>query len=178
MPRRALGVAAPLLLTAFGFHDGPVLPIGVTYHTATALPDGRLLIAGGYDAVGNSHDEVWLYEPWTGRLTAGAPMLSAHHFHTATLLRDGRVLVVGGKSGNNQLAFTEFYDPRTDTWTDAGFLSDPRERRFRRCSTTAACSSSAASTRPRPRPRTCSTTGCGSREPRWRRRRAVARPSR
>lgn len=82
--------------------------------TATALRDGRVLVAGGFD-VGTLQDcpasltvesrcfdltassDAWLFEPATGRFhpVAGG-MLTARGGHTATLLPDGRVLVAGG----------------------------------------------------------------------------------
>src|ERR1051326_7475881 len=59
-------------------------------HTATLLPDGRVLIAGGFIScdIGSvchkpDHDE--LYDPATGTFTATVP----------DLLPDGRVLVAG-----------------------------------------------------------------------------------
>ena len=63
-------------------------------HTATLLPDGKVLVAGG-----SSRDETAsteLYDPATGTWSAAAPMSAARDSHTATLLPDGRVLVVGG----------------------------------------------------------------------------------
>src|SRR5215468_4748399 len=68
-------------------------------HTATLLPDGRVLIAGGCAVDGCTTAEVEpsseFYVPGRGFI-AGPPMLHPRSGHSATLLRDGRVLIVGG----------------------------------------------------------------------------------
>ncbi len=83
--------------------------------TATALPDGRVLVAGGFDTVENMAEcptslpagahcfavtatkNAWVFDPTSARfypVTGG--MLAARAGHTATLLPGGRVLVAGG----------------------------------------------------------------------------------
>ena len=70
-------------------------------HTATLLPDGRVLIAGG-DGVRpadfNDHGlrsmEIW--DPATGAFSPLADLRIGRANHTATLLQDGSVLIVGG----------------------------------------------------------------------------------
>ena len=68
-------------------------------HSATLLPDGRVLVAGGFSsAFTDKLSAAELYDPGTGRWTATGSMVTARGGHTATLLPDGRVLVAGGCS--------------------------------------------------------------------------------
>jgi Galactose oxidase, central domain len=61
-------------------------------HTATLLPDGRVLIVGGLGAESTAE----LYDPAGGRFTEAAPPLTPRVGHTATMLLDGRVLIADG----------------------------------------------------------------------------------
>ncbi|CAN5787830.1 hypothetical protein BH24DEI2_BH24DEI2_08420 [soil metagenome] len=60
-------------------------------HTATLLADGRVLIAGGYDAQGNYLSSTELYDPVTNSFTPAASLNSARADHIAVSLQDGRV---------------------------------------------------------------------------------------
>jgi N-acetylneuraminic acid mutarotase len=104
--------------------------------TATLLPDGRVLVAGGQvnsrDFPGNTEGtaSAEIYDVRTGTWTATASMLTEHAFgHAATLLLDGRVLVVGGAccgASPEPVASAELYDPATATWTATGSMGRPR----------------------------------------------------
>ena len=63
-------------------------------HTATLLPDGRVLVVGGYNA--NSLTSAELYNPALNSWSAAENLTVARNYHTATLLPNGRVLVAGG----------------------------------------------------------------------------------
>jgi hypothetical protein len=105
-------------------------------HTATLLPNGKVLIVGGgtseyvLTAAGLSTAE--LYDPSTATFSATGGMSVPRMSHTATLLPDGRVLITGGYAGivNQALAgataTAELYDPRTGTFTPTGQMSVPR----------------------------------------------------
>ncbi|PYL08557.1 MAG: hypothetical protein DME33_06870 [Verrucomicrobia bacterium] len=96
------------------------------YHTATLLPNGQVLVAGGI--AGNPQDpgesltSAELYDLATGTWRPTGSMSIAHSHHTATLLPSGQVLVAGGYSGSNALS-AELYDPATGVWTPTGSLS-------------------------------------------------------
>jgi hypothetical protein len=109
-------------LTGAGSH----LSEGRTWHTATLLPDGRVLVVGGY---GNTTtlNSAEIYDPDTGMWTSTDHMATARGSHTATLLPDGTVLVVGGDNDSaNSLASAERYSPNGsgNKWTSAGTMTN------------------------------------------------------
>ncbi len=96
--------------------------------TVTLLPDGRVLLAGGFDDR-NSPKGVTasaeLYDPGSETWTITGSMIAPRANHTATLLPDGRVLVAGGHDLDNATASAELYDPASGTWTATGSMSTP-----------------------------------------------------
>ncbi|WP_437678242.1 kelch repeat-containing protein [Sorangium sp. So ce131] len=76
---------------------------GIVGHTATLLPDGKVLLAGGHsfslgDGMPFPLREPTLFDPVTGDAATGSGLTSDRADHTATLLLDQRVLVTGGFS--------------------------------------------------------------------------------
>jgi hypothetical protein len=89
------------------------------FHTATLLPNGKVLVAGGND--GNSPlNSAELYDPTTGTWSS-TPNLNAP-VHTATLLSNGKVLVLEGyaDADGHITSSAELYEPATGTWTSTG----------------------------------------------------------
>lgn len=94
-------------------------------HTANLLPDGDVLVAGGYNGftedVGGTHTNLSvaeLFDPSNDRWGEAPPMLVARSFQTSTSLKEGRVLVVGGwESPGSPEASAEIYSPETNNWT-------------------------------------------------------------
>ena len=91
-------------------------------HTATLLPNGMVLVAGGEN--GSALSSAELYNPATGTWTPTGAMTIARDYHTATLLPNGQVLVAGGHTGYvaagdrfSSLSSAELYNPATGTWT-------------------------------------------------------------
>jgi len=89
-------------------------------HTATLLPNGMVLVAGGLDSTGLPSASVELYDVATGAWTATGSLINVRELHTATLLPNGKVLVVGGRGTSGVLATAELYDPPTGAWAAAG----------------------------------------------------------
>ena len=77
----------------------PVSATARDFHTATLLPNGKVLVAGGANGSGFLASAE-LYDPATGTWSATGSLNTARYQHTATLLADGKVLVVGG-GGNS-----------------------------------------------------------------------------
>jgi hypothetical protein len=81
-------------------------------HTATLLPNGQVLIAGGDDtSAGDAFASPELYDGTTGTFSPAGSMTTARSFHTATLLSNGRVLIAGGDDGDVALASAELSQP-------------------------------------------------------------------
>ena len=80
------------------------------------LPDGRYLIAGGFDGTGPLA-RVEIYDPDADRIVAAAPMRVARSNFAGAPLGDGRVLVTGGSGVSGGLASAELYDPAADRWS-------------------------------------------------------------
>jgi N-acetylneuraminic acid mutarotase len=64
-------------------------------HTATLLPDGRVVVVGGETTAAPAL-AIQAFDPATGEWTTLADLPSKRENHTTTLLADGRLLVVGG----------------------------------------------------------------------------------
>src|SRR5262249_54910382 len=91
-----------------------------TFHTATLLPDGRVLVAGGYvSSSPYASASAERYDPATGAWTPTGLLNKGRAYHTANLLPNGKVLVAGGSSGifDNPTNTVELYDPAgTGAW--------------------------------------------------------------
>src|SRR5436190_1890257 len=95
-------------------------------HTATLLPNGMVLVAGGF-APNSVLASAELYDPASGTWTATGRLNTARAEHTATLLPNGMVLVAGGEHrGGKVCASAELYDPASGTWTPTGSLNTAR----------------------------------------------------
>ncbi len=93
-------------------------------HTATLLPNGKVLIAGGgVDNSGSHSASAELYDPSTRTFARTGDMTTARGWHTAVLLPNGKVLIAGGANppaGNARTRSAELYDPSTGTFTATG----------------------------------------------------------
>jgi hypothetical protein len=100
------------------FSNGEVIILGNLkkaryHHTENLLPNGKLLIAGGFgtDAGVNSLHEIEEVDLNTGITEVVGSFFVARAGHTSTLLPDGRILFAGG-SNKEPLDTAEIYDPK------------------------------------------------------------------
>jgi hypothetical protein len=91
-------------------------------HTATFLPNGKVLMAGGSVANPITPRGAELYDPATETLSYSGNLTVGRYGHTATLLPNGKVLVAGGDGAD----LAELYDPGTAIWTSASILNAGR----------------------------------------------------
>jgi N-acetylneuraminic acid mutarotase len=104
------------------------LATGRSAHTATRLPSGKVIVAGGIGTGGSALASSELYDPASRTWSTARALAMARHSHTATLLDSGKVLVVGGLDDSGvSLPSAELYDPATDAWEPARPLAAARD---------------------------------------------------
>lgn len=105
--------------------------------TATLMPDGRVLIAGGWAAIGPTDPlrvegkpvtvAAELFDPISGKSQPTGNLNAARYRHAAVTLPDGRVVLLGGYGiGVPAVSSVEIYDPSTGTFTPKGHLVESR----------------------------------------------------
>ncbi|MBL8896139.1 MAG: hypothetical protein JNM84_00865 [Planctomycetes bacterium] len=108
-------------------------------HTATTLPNGKVLIYGGVAyttflgiPLPSFPAEGQLYDPATDTYAATPASSAGRAWHTALLLSDGRVLMVGGFNGSfiplalNAIPDCIVYDPAQNSWSSFAPLQHGR----------------------------------------------------
>ncbi|MEY2509690.1 MAG: hypothetical protein QOE26_453 [Verrucomicrobiota bacterium] len=99
-------------------------------HSATLLPNGKVLVAGGFDSsFYNVLTSAELYDPASGTWTPTGDMHNPRTDHRAILLPNGKVFVdhAGGNSTQVSRNVVELYDPASGTWTETDFGGLPNE---------------------------------------------------
>jgi RHS repeat-associated protein len=101
----------PLLSAAQASNTAPA-----SGQTATLLPNGSVLLAGGQDATGHANSALWLRDLQGNQRELPSALQIARTGHTATVLPDGTVLVLGGIGADGQLVQpAEIFDPQTES---------------------------------------------------------------
>ncbi len=125
-------VSSVSVLSAGLSYADSITPVGVpmttsrSKHTATALYDGRVFLAGG---ASDSSAELFTFgaPPTYGSFTPTGNLATGRSQHMATLLPGGRVLITGGTDGSgNVLSSAEIYDPASGTFFNAGNMTTGR----------------------------------------------------
>src|SRR5579864_9462136 len=96
----ALRLLGSVLALASVAHTQTFVPTGSLniareYDTATLLPNGMVLIVGGYGSTGYLASAE-LFNSATGTFSMTGSLNTARENHTATLLQNGLVLIAGG----------------------------------------------------------------------------------
>lgn len=97
-------------------------------HSATLLPDGKVLIAGGMRRNQDFYRSAELFDPATGKFEQTGEMSVARVGHAAVLLRSGKVLIAGGWVGRGPTDSAELYDPVTRKFTVLAKMAAKRGR--------------------------------------------------
>jgi hypothetical protein len=115
--------------TTDGFVATGTMSVARQIETATRLPDGRVLVAGGTSngSFTAALASAEIYDPTTGAFSpTGNAMSDPRLQHTATLLDDGRVLIAGGGTAPADdptdvlpLASLDLFDPATGRFSPA-----------------------------------------------------------
>ncbi|MCZ7585773.1 MAG: hypothetical protein M5R36_21950 [Deltaproteobacteria bacterium] len=91
------------------------MALGRMSHTATALPDGRIVFAGGFSGTqegGEPTTSIEIFDFDTGTFDEAAGLTTPRSGQESVLLDDGRVLIVGGIDPQlTILSSTEIFDP-------------------------------------------------------------------
>ena len=102
-------------------------------HSATALDDGKVLIAGGQgppvSGVASALATTEIYDPAVDSFRKSNDMSDARFNHTALKLPDRTIMVIGGAGGTNgdtSLSTAEVFNPGDGSWTAAGALTGSR----------------------------------------------------
>jgi len=106
---------------------------GIYGHAATLLPNGKVLLAGGfvnsvwdYSGISGSYNGAILYDSASGVFSGTGNLTANRGGHTATLLANGKVLITGGADQDptgTGLASAELYDPSTGNFTPTGSMA-------------------------------------------------------
>jgi hypothetical protein len=103
--------------TGIWIATGSLTTGGKVLHTASSLPGGRILIAGGWNGSA-ALSSAEIYDQATGTFSPTGSMTTARANHRQAMLFDGRVLITGGfDSAGAPIASAEIYNPVTGTFS-------------------------------------------------------------
>ena len=122
----ARGATTELFDPATGrFRAGPRLLRPRVSHSALRLPDGRVLIAGGWLG-GRPTASTELFDPRQNAVAAGPSMTTARGGFAVAPLGRGRFLFTGGTNGSRIVRTAEIFDATTGRFRRTGEMRSPR----------------------------------------------------
>jgi M6 family metalloprotease-like protein len=71
------------------------------YATATKLPNGFVVLAGGHDGYGTPHRTTEFFDPVSRSWSNGSSLVTGRAAHSATMTGSGRLIVIGGYAGED-----------------------------------------------------------------------------
>ena len=96
--------------------------------TATLLPSGKVLVAGGATAASDAVNSSEIYDPTAKTWTLGLKMVTARSDYASIMLGTGKVLFMGGENINGvSINKAELYNPSTGKFTKTGNMTATRE---------------------------------------------------
>ena len=125
---------APKVEISAGSSAGSLMPASPmleprSAHSATLLPDGKVLIAGGMRRNQDFYKSAELYDPATSKFQSTGEMSLGRVGHIAVLLGSGKVLIAGGWiSSHGTTDSAELYDPATGKFTAISKMTTRRAR--------------------------------------------------
>lgn len=127
-------LTALVLLTGMGtkspLHQVPAMHEARAGHTATRLPDGRVLVTGGCivdGCDGGVTASTELYDSVQNTFRDWPSLEVARVGHQAVQLENGEVLILGGWAGKAVTAVVERYAPQTETFAVMGEMLEARD---------------------------------------------------
>jgi hypothetical protein len=105
---------------------GGKLSVSRENHTATLMPNGNLLIAGGYTQAASTGpvSNADIFYPYSNTIVQASSMTVARQNHTAVMLpfgpSAGDIMVIGGKSPTAYLNTSEIYISTSNLWIQLG----------------------------------------------------------
>jgi hypothetical protein len=99
--------------TTGGWTNTGSMNIARENHTALLLPNGQVLVAGGFGSSGSSGfiSSSEVFDPVTGRWTPAGVLVTAREYHTTSLLPNGKILAAAGEDSSfGPIASAELYD--------------------------------------------------------------------
>jgi Galactose oxidase, central domain/Kelch motif len=139
-------IAAGILVTSLALHAArttgviaPTQTVGTVHstvpmlearsgHSATLLPDGTVLIAGGMRRNQDFYRSAEVFDPANNQFHRVGDMSLARAGPVAVLLPSAKVLILGGWVGHDTTDEVEEYDPATQKFAVAGKMTVKRAR--------------------------------------------------